>query len=112
VYPQGNARLQAFGNVNGKVVVNKYNAKNGSLMKDHFNPHESNTVEVFKTNIRKSRHAVILAELLARQFPACKINFDLKDCDKILRVEGQGIQPDRIIETLRTKGYRCEVLAC
>ena len=67
-------------------------------------------VEVFKTNVELQEHATALLKELSYKFPQIKINFDLEDCDRILRVEGNSIVPHKIIETLNTKGYRCQVL--
>jgi hypothetical protein len=44
------------------------------------------TVEVFKTNVGNQRTANHL-KLLLERLPACKINFDLEDCDNILRIK-------------------------
>ena len=71
-----------------------------------------NSVEVFKTNVEQKGDAAILLGILSRLFPAYKINFDLEDCDKILRVEGEKLQPKKIIEILNTKGHQCLVLDC
>lgn len=66
-------------------------------------------VEIFKTNVYEvERSEAILHELL-EHFPGNKINFDLEDCDKILRVEGDHILPDRIMELLNARGHLCEV---
>ena len=46
-------------------------------------------IEVFKTNIKKASKAKRLIGLLAHHFPGSKVNIDLHDCDKILRIEGQ-----------------------
>ncbi|GAB3513450.1 hypothetical protein [Emticicia fontis] len=67
-------------------------------------------VEVFKTNIQEKKQATLLFEILAKQFPLFKINFDLEDCDRILRVEGDVISHDRIITIIHTNGYQCQVL--
>lgn len=67
-------------------------------------------IEVFKTNVQKIYQAEILVELLLQNFPTNKINFDLEDCDKILRVEGENISTDIIIQILNKKKYKCEVL--
>jgi hypothetical protein len=67
-------------------------------------------VEVFKTNVHK-QHAQTVIEILSIYFPDCKINFDLSDCDKILRVEGKDIQAEIIIELLNKKRFQCEVLS-
>jgi hypothetical protein len=39
-----------------------------------------------------------------------KINFDLDDCDKILRVEGKNVLPGKIIGLLKANGYQCQAL--
>lgn len=67
-------------------------------------------VEVFKTNVQERKQAALLFEVLVKQFPLFKINFDLEDCDKILRVEGDSISYERIITIIHTSGYQCQVL--
>lgn len=67
-------------------------------------------VEVFKTNVRQRRQAKMLLGLMARQFPMLKINFDLEDCDKILRVEGESISHEKITTLVTGSGYQCEIL--
>jgi len=67
-------------------------------------------VEVFKTNVRKLNTAEALIEKLLLHFPDTKINFDLSDCDKILRVEGDHFSPAKIIEFLHSCGYQLELL--
>lgn len=39
-----------------------------------------------------------------------KINFDLEDCDRILRVEAESISYQTIIELLNKNGFLAEVL--
>ena len=67
-------------------------------------------VEVFKTNIQTGRQATVILKKLGQLFPKCRINFDLNDCDKILRVEGKIASPAKVIEVVTTDGYHCEVL--
>ena len=67
-------------------------------------------VEVFKTNVQYRELAEQLASILQSRFTFCKINFDLDDCDKILRVEGKQVCAEIIIEILNTHGLQCEVL--
>lgn len=67
-------------------------------------------VEVFKTNVRHKKEAVILLSDLLKTFPCYRINFDLMDRDKILRVEGNFVEPEQIIEAMKGKQYECEVL--
>jgi hypothetical protein len=68
------------------------------------------TVEVFKTNVQEKERSRLLIQKLVEQFPASKINFDLDDCDKILRVEGIDFCAQRIIELLKLNGHYCELL--
>jgi len=67
-------------------------------------------VEVFKTNVEQQQDAAMLLSVLSQGFPLHKINFDLDDCDNILRVEGANIMPDRIIGVLISNGYQCSIL--
>ena len=69
-----------------------------------------NMVEVFKTNVQEVSHSSALIEKLLVHFPASKINFDLEDCDKILRIEGESVFPVKVIEVLNACGYQCGVL--
>lgn len=47
---------------------------------------------------------------LSEAFPSFKINFDLSDCDKVLRVEGDKMDSLRIIVLVKENGFTCEVL--
>lgn len=67
-------------------------------------------VEVFKTNVQEKGQAERLVEILYRHFPSHKINFDLDDCDKVLRIEGEKVLRDEVMMIVNEKGYLCEVL--
>jgi hypothetical protein len=67
-------------------------------------------VEVFKTNVSEVEKSNIIFQKLHKYFPENKINFDLEDCDKILRVEGNTILSEKIIEILKEEGHFCEIL--
>ncbi|WP_281235135.1 hypothetical protein [Flavobacterium gelatinilyticum] len=64
-------------------------------------------VEIFKTNVQKEAETNYIIAVIKRQFPAYKINFDLEDCDKILRVEGIELQCDNIINYVNCLGFMC-----
>ncbi|MBD2755426.1 hypothetical protein IC230_21165 [Spirosoma sp. BT704] len=68
-------------------------------------------VEVFKTNVQEVAISTMLIQKLLDRFKADKISFDLEDCDKVLRVEGDNFSPDEIIESVNSFGYNCEILA-
>jgi len=67
-------------------------------------------VEVFKTNVQRREEAEMLIRKLAGHFPDHKINFDLSDCDRILRVEGEAFPAKKVIELLGSDNYLCDVL--
>jgi hypothetical protein len=67
-------------------------------------------VEVFKTNVQETSEAAKLVCLLLQHFPGSKINFDLHDCDKILRVEGTGFATETIMVLVKENGFACDVL--
>jgi hypothetical protein len=67
-------------------------------------------VEAFKTNVHKKAQSKMLLSVLSEAFPSLKINFDLSDRDKVLRVEGDNMEALRIMILLKEYGFRCEVL--
>ncbi|CAM3611982.1 hypothetical protein FLCH110379_13865 [Flavobacterium chungbukense] len=64
-------------------------------------------VEIFKTNVQKESERDYVVAIIQIQFPDYKINFDLEDCDKILRVEGMDLQCDNIMDYMHCLGYTC-----
>ena len=67
-------------------------------------------VEVFKTNVQESREANMLLDMLGQHFPGTKINFDLDDCDKVLRMEGHNIAPQHVVTLVCANGFHCSIL--
>ncbi|CAA9201043.1 hypothetical protein ACHRVW_14090 [Flavobacterium collinsii] len=67
-------------------------------------------IEVYKTNVQEVEQSLLIVGRLLEHFPDSRINFDLEDCDKILRIHGSSISNQRIIELLDSYGYHCEVL--
>jgi len=66
-------------------------------------------VEVFKTDVEEDSQAEALISLLNSYLPNCRINFDLDDCDKILRIEGFVIAKE-IERILKQEGFECKCL--
>jgi len=66
--------------------------------------------EVFKTNVQEADEATKLIALLLQHFPGCKINFDLHDCDKVLRMEGKNLLTEKVIILVKENGFECNVL--
>lgn len=69
-------------------------------------------VEVFKTNVNSHCHASLLVYRLERVFTGYSVNFDLEDCDRILRIKCASgtVQPLPVIAFLQQHGYVAEVL--
>ncbi|UOQ73545.1 hypothetical protein [Hymenobacter cellulosilyticus] len=69
-------------------------------------------VEVFKTNVRARRHARQLLHQIHQNFAQYRANFDLDDCDNILRIESPTdfIPAAELITLLRAAGFQAEVL--
>ncbi len=67
-------------------------------------------IEVFKTNVHKATEARHLVTLLLNHFPGSKINFDLEDCDKVLRVEGIHFVTEKVMNLLKESGFQCAIL--
>jgi hypothetical protein len=67
-------------------------------------------VEVFKTNVQKKAQSKMLLSILSEAFPSSKINFDLSDCDRVLRVEGENMEALKIMMLVKKHGFACEVL--
>ncbi len=67
-------------------------------------------VEIFKTNITDGVQAGLILQLLKEQCPQYKANFDLEDCDRILRIESDWVENEKILSLMHLQGYVCEVL--
>lgn len=67
-------------------------------------------VEIFKTNVTSKEAAEKVLDYLSASFPSYKINFDLEDCDKVLRVVGNRIPVDKVLDTVNQMGYDCELI--
>lgn len=67
-------------------------------------------VEVFKTNITCAHTAAALTADLQRMYPSSSVNFDLEDCDRVLRIKGDDIHAPLIVAHLSTMGHECEVM--
>ncbi len=67
-------------------------------------------IEVFKTNVQEQSHAAELIALFKSYFPGSRINFDLEDCDKVLRFEGGIFHTSKIMSLMNEQGFDCTVL--
>ena len=68
-------------------------------------------IEVFKTNVMSHEQANMLIAQLENVFADFKINFDLDDCDRILRIESELTVDTAVITSfIQSMGYEAEVL--
>lgn len=67
-------------------------------------------IYVFKTSVKSKKDSYKLKPFLDELRPLIKWNFDLEDCDKILRVDSNIKITSTIISLLRNIGFDCEEL--
>lgn len=67
-------------------------------------------IEVFKTDVGDPGLAAELKTALLHRFPGCRINFDLQDCDRVLRIEGNDFNAETVLQLLRSKGLACSLM--
>ncbi|MEO6685404.1 MAG: hypothetical protein ABIN24_05540 [Dyadobacter sp.] len=69
-------------------------------------------IEVFKTNVADREVANMLLDQIHLTFIGYRANFDLEDCDKILRVSFDSgiVQPLLILSLLKYFKHEAEVL--
>jgi hypothetical protein len=81
-------------------------------MKDNFQPtHPSKTIWVFRTSVTVHVDIKRLKPVLDRLMcDGDKWNFDLEDCDHILRVETKSLRAAEIIFQMEKAGYQCAEL--
>jgi len=69
------------------------------------------SIEVFKTNVETHEQAERLVELIHENFPQFTANFDLDDCDRILRIRSaESIRENSIPDFLQQNGFDAAVL--
>jgi hypothetical protein len=70
-------------------------------------------VEVFKTNIRDRSHALAIGNCLQDAFNGYLINFDLEDCDRIMRIRSVNdeVDSERVCRIVLAMGFEASVLS-
>ncbi len=64
-------------------------------------------VRIFKTDIGNSLLAEYVLDSLMQLFPSYRINFDLEDCDKILRIEGGDFEAEKVVSVVSSRNFVC-----
>lgn len=69
-------------------------------------------VEVFRTDVNEAEHARILLLEIKQRFNQYEVNFDLEDCDRILRVKSCTglVDVPGLIGLFKGYGYTAEIL--
>ena len=67
-------------------------------------------IEVFQTDVADEKQADEIKQLLLGHFPSSRVNFDLQDRDRVLRVEGNDFTTDHIMQIVNGTGVVCRVL--
>ncbi|QEM04645.1 hypothetical protein ACRQ5D_19280 [Mucilaginibacter sp. P25] len=67
-------------------------------------------VLVFATSVRQRRQVSRVQNLLTKIPAIAQWNFDLEDCDNILRVEAKDLSPRYIESLLQNAGIYCQEL--
>ena len=65
-------------------------------------------VTIFKTNVKDEIVAQNLVVQLQIIIPDFKINFDLEDCDNILRLCGNRNVSQLVINHMQSEGFECK----
>lgn len=68
------------------------------------------TVEIFRTDVNDGSNAEKIITFFLAIYPNYKINFDLEDCENILRFETnkQKVESEEIINYMVKLGHVCE----
>lgn len=64
-------------------------------------------VAIFKTDIVQEKEAQEIVEQLKNKLPTYEINFDLEDCDNILRIYGTSDKTNFVVHFMSNIGFQC-----
>jgi hypothetical protein len=67
-------------------------------------------IYVFITSVKTEQEVEQLKPFLNDLLKQAKWNFDLEDCDKILRIDSETEITQSVIKLLHNKGFDCEEL--
>ena len=69
-------------------------------------------IEVFRTNVNDRAQANMIIDKIHKVYSYYRANFDLQDCDRILRVKSSSgqVHPPSLISILNDYGFKAEVL--
>ncbi|WP_343328379.1 hypothetical protein [Polaribacter staleyi] len=64
-------------------------------------------VSIFKTSVKRKAEIELLKPYLDELLSKSKWNFDLEDCDKILRIEDINYLEIKVVELLESLNFKC-----
>lgn len=67
-------------------------------------------IEIYKTDIRTKEEANFITALLQFVISDCIMNFDLEDCDHILRIETNRDIKEMVYRVFNKQGFYCQQL--
>ena len=67
-------------------------------------------IEIFKTNVTDNQSALHIVNQIQNKIEGAKVNFDLDDCDNILRVEHSIIDVKMISQIISEIGFSAILL--
>ena len=67
-------------------------------------------IYVFKTSVKTKKGVQQLSPYLNNIRPQLRWNFDLEDCDNILRIDSLTEITESVIELMQGKGFDCKEL--
>jgi len=67
-------------------------------------------IEVFKTDIKDAGTAEELVMALQHHMPGSRINVDMHDCDRVLRIQSSHVNIPQVIHIAGMNGVHCMVL--
>ena len=67
-------------------------------------------VYVFKTSVKYKKQIKKIAPELDKINEIQEWNFDLEDCDKILRIKGRKLNPNSVSNIMCSLGFSCSEL--
>ncbi|MEO4006007.1 hypothetical protein [Flavobacterium sp. CAU 1735] len=65
---------------------------------------------IFKTTVKKKKDVKAISRIFEASNNILHFNFDLEDCDKILRVKSESLKATEILSLISHLGHDCEEL--
>jgi len=68
-------------------------------------------IEVFKTTVKKKKIADLIVKQIENELQNAAVNFDLADCDRILRINCKDFDLEKVEEIIKNHGFEVSRLA-